>query len=289
MSRQQILARKAKLAARREADQSEIDRAAAERAYERIEPAGLAGVVPKNDFDKARDALKSAQIRSKHAAAAALLENDDVDLQLKTRLSQLQRQKLTLELARRRVQDLTVRAPMDGVIGSLSIAHRGVVPANGPLLTIVDLSRLEVELEIPESYVSDLGLGMTAEIAAGEIKAVGKISAISPEVLKNQVLARVRFDGAQPAGLRQSQRVAARLVIDERANVALLPRGPFVETQGGHHAYVVENGVALRRPMKLGATSIAAVEIAGGLKPGERVVVSGTELFENADRVTIND
>jgi HlyD family secretion protein len=289
VARQQILARKAKLAARRDADQAEIERAAAQRAYERIEPAGVAGVVPKNDFDKARDTLRSAEIRSRHAAAAATLETDDVDLQLKTRLSQLQRQRLALELARRRVEELTVRAPMDGLVGSLAVADRAVVAANAPLLTLVDLSRLEVELEVPESYVADIGIGMRAEIVAGEIKASGKLSAISPEVVRNQVQARVRFDGAQPAGLRQSQRVSARLLIDEKANALLLPRGTFVEQQGGHFAYVIEGGAAVRRPVKLGATSVAAVEVLDGLKPGDRVVVSGTESFENAARVNVHE
>jgi len=130
---------------------------------------------------------------------------------------------------------------------------------------------------------------MKAEIVAGEMKATGHISAISPEVVRNQVLARVRFDGAQPQGLRQSQRVSARLLIDEKPHAIMLPRGPFVEAHGGKFAYVVEDGFAVRRPIRLGGTSLAAVEIASGIKPGERVVVAGSEDFDNADRVRINE
>ena len=289
VARQQILMQKAKLAARRDADQAEIERIAARRAVERIDSVGIAGIVGKNDYDKAQDALKSAEIRSKHAAAAALLENNDVDLQLQTRMNQLQRQKLALDLARRRVDELTVRAPLDGIVGSLAVANRSVVPANAPLMTLVDLSRLEVELEIPESYAADLGLGMTVEVTAGDVRANGKLSALSPEVVKNQVLARVRFTGAQPAGLRQSQRVTARLLIDEKRDVMLLPRGPFIDVQGGKFAYVVEGGVAYRRPVQIGATSVAAVEVVNGLKPGDQVVVTGTDTFDNAERVKIND
>jgi HlyD family secretion protein len=289
VARQRIIASKQKLIARRDADQAEIERVAALRAFERIEKAGVIGVVAKNDFQKAQDALQSAEVRSKHAAAAALLENDDVQLQLKTRASQLQRQRLALDLARRRVDELTLRAPMDGLIGSLAVADRSVVAANAPLMTLVDLSRLEVELEIPETYMTDLGLGLNVEIAAGEVKAMGKLSALSPEVVRNQVLARVRFTGPQPGGLRQSQRVSARLLIEEKPNVLLLPRGPFLDTQGGHHVYVVRDGVAYRQPVKLGAASVSAVEVVGGLKPGDQVVISGTDIFDNAERVTIND
>jgi HlyD family secretion protein len=155
-------------------------------------------------------------------------------------------------------------------------------------MTLVDLSALEVELEVPETYVNDLGLGMRAEITVNGVTTSGKLSALSPEVVKNQVLARVRFEGRQPDGLRQSQRVQARLLIDEKANVLLLPRGPFVESEGGRYAYLVQDGVAVRTPIRMGATSINAVEILSGLKQGDKVVVAGTETFENAKSVAIN-
>jgi len=288
VARQQILARKQKMLARRDADTAEIDRLSAQRTLERYDSVSNEGVVAKIDYQKARDALQASEIRSRHAAQAAELENDNVTLELKTKSAQLERQKLNLANAQRKVDELTVRAPVDGFIGTLSVPNRSVVPANAPLMTLVDLSALEVEVEVPETYVADLGLGMSAEIQVGANKAMGKLSALSPEVVKNQVLARVRFDGKQPDGLRQSQRVSARLLIDEKPNVLMLPRGSFVESEGGRYAYVLRDGVAVRTPIKLGATSVAAVEILSGLKQGDKVVVAGTETFENADRVSIN-
>ncbi len=287
VARQQILAKKQKLIARRDADQAEIDLVSAQRAVERVEPAYQAGVYPKVDYLKAVDTLRSAEIRSKHASQAAELEGEDVGFELQTKAAQLQRQRVTLANAQRRVDELTLRAPVDGFIGTLSVSDGTVVAANGPLMTLVDLSRLEVELEVPESYVADLGLGMAAEIQVGTTKAMGKLSALSPEVVKNMVLARVRFDGAQPTGMRQSQRASARLLIEDKPNVLLLPRGPFVENEGGRFAYVVEGGVARRRPIQLGATSVTAVEILSGLKAGEQVVISGSDTFNNAAAVAI--
>ena len=288
VGRQRIVARKQKLLAQRDADTAEIDRVAAQRIYDRMEKAGIAGVIAKNDFQKAEDALRSAKVRSQHAAQAATLEGEDVTLELKTRESQLERQRLAVEYARRRVDELKLRAPVDGFVGSLAVADRSMVPINGPLLTLVDLSVLEVELEIPETYAQDLGLGMTAEITTPEGKAMGTLSGLAPEVVRNQVLARVRFTGAQPSNLRQSQRVSARLLIEEKRNVLTLPRGPFVEAGGGRVAYVVSGGVAERTPVRLGATSITAVEVLEGLKEGDQVVVSGTDAFENAQRIAVN-
>lgn len=289
VARQRILARKQKLIARRDADQAEIERVTAARTFERFEKAGPSGVISKIDYMRAQDALKTAEIRAKHAEAATSLENEDVDLNLKTKSAQLEQQRLVRDDAKRKVEELRLKAPVDGMVGTLSVANRSVVAANTALMTLVDLSQLEVELEIPETYVADLGLGMTAEITINGVTTKGKLSALSPEVVKNQVLARVRFDGAQPSGLRQSQRVSARLLIEEKPNVLMLARGPFVESEGGRFVYVVDNNVAIRRPFKLGATSISAVEIVDGLKVGDKVVVAGTDQFENAEKISLNN
>jgi HlyD family secretion protein len=292
VARQQILSRKQKLLAQKEADTAEIERLSAQRTLERYQSVGDLGIIAKIDFQKAKDALASAQIRAKHAAEASALEGDDVRLALQTKMNDLERARLSMQEAQRRVDELTVRAPVDGFIGTLNVQNRMVVAANAPLMTLVDLSKLEIEVEVPETYVADLGLGMNAEVQLPSGTATGKLSALSPEVVKNMVLARVRFDGnergEQPKGLRQSQRVTARLLIEEKPNVLMVSRGPFVESEGGRYAYVVRDGIATRTPITMGATSISAVEIIEGLKQGDKVVVAGTDAFNNAARISIN-
>jgi HlyD family secretion protein len=289
VARQRILARKQQLLARRDADTAEIDRLSAQRTLERYNAVANDGVVAKIDYQKAKDALNSAEIRARHAGQAAELEGDNVALELQSKIKQLEQQRMILSNAQRRVDELTVRAPVDGFIGTLSVANRSVVPLNTPLMTLVDLSQLEVELEVPETYVADMGLGMRADVNFGTGTASGKLSALSPEVVKNQVLARVRFDGEQPPGLRQNQRITARLLIDEKPHTLLVQRGPFVESEGGRYAYVVRDGVAVRTAIRMGATSVAAVEILDGLKLGDKIVIAGSETFENATRVSINN
>ena len=289
VARQRILAEKQRLLARRDADEAEVARLGAERILTRTEGGFKAGAIAEVDYLRAQDALKSAEIRARQASQASQLEIKDVALETSTRVSELQRQRLAVADMQRRVDELNVRSPVDGVVGTLSVADRTVVAANTALMTVVDLSRLEVELEIPESYADDLGLGMNVEVNIGSTQATGKLSALSPEVVRNQVLARVRFDGQQPAGLRQSQRLTARILIEEKPDVLMLPRGPFVENEGGRAAYVMDGDLAVRRPIQIGATSVSAVEIVSGLQAGERVVVSGTDTFEDAERVSIND
>jgi HlyD family secretion protein len=288
VSRQRILAEKQKLLARRMADEAELTLTAADRELQRTERAHQRGALSEVEYLRARDSRASAEIMSRHAGADASLEAQSVGFELQTREKALQRQRLLVANLERRVEELQVRAPVDGVVGTLSVSDRAVVPANSPLLTVVDLSQLEVELEVPESYAEDLGLGMAAEVQVGAVRAAGKLSAISPEVVGNQVLARVRFDGDQPPGLRQNQRANARVLIEERPDVVMVPRGPFLEEFGGRFAYVVDaDGIASRRPIRIGATSVSAVEILEGVAPGERVIIAGSGTFENAERVAV--
>ena len=69
----------------------------------------------------------------------------------------------------------------------------------------------------------------------------------------------------------------------------MVARGPFFEDLGGTQAYVMDGDIAVRRPVRLGATSVSAVEVLEGLQPGDRVVVAGTDSFEDAGRVQVND
>ena len=116
----------------------------------------------------------------------------------------------------------------------------------------------------------------------------GEISAVSPEVVNGEVNARIRFTAAQPEGLRQNQRLSARVLLGTRKNVLKVERGPFVEQSGGRYAYVMDGRTAIRRPVQLGLSSLGEVEVRSGLQPGDRVVVSGSDLFGDAQRVTIS-
>ena len=97
----------------------------------------------------------------------------------------------------------------------------------------------------------------------------------------------VRFVGAPPPGLRQSQRVSVRLVFETRPNVLKVPRGPFLEAGGGRQAYVLADGLATLRPIQAGATSVSEVEIVDGLKEGDRILLSDTEGLKGAKTVLV--
>jgi HlyD family secretion protein len=181
-----------------------------------------------------------------------------------------------------------VKSPVDGQVGQVQVADRASVAKDAALLTVVDLSALEVEIKVTESLARDLRPGMSADLEGGARHWSGSVSGVSPEVVAGQVTARLRFGNEKPAGLRQSQRLSVRIFIDRRDNVLMVDRGSFVDQEGGGFAYVVQGNVAERRPVRLGAASIAKVEILDGLSVGDQIVISGTDEFKSAQRVILS-
>ena len=270
-------------------DQAELVRTAAQRDLDRYQRGYDGGAVPQVDLAKAQDELKKAEIELQHARQDATLQSRGADLDARNKRLLSERQQAVVDEVQRQVDALTLRAPFDGQVGQVQATQHTQVAANAPVLGVVDLSRFEVEIKVPESFARDLAIGMPAQLTSGSGQPFpGEISAVSPEVVNGEVVARIRFSDQQPPGLRQSQRMSARILLDTRNNVLKVERGPFVEQSGGRYAWVVNGSTAERRPVQFGVSSLGEVEIVSGLKPGEKVVVSGTDLFGDAERVSIN-
>ncbi|MEO6104347.1 MAG: efflux RND transporter periplasmic adaptor subunit [Pseudoxanthomonas sp.] len=269
-------------------DQAQIERTAAQRDLERYQRAYEGGAVSQNEYAKAQDELKKADIGLASARKDSGLQGEGAGLDSRNKRLLADRQSSVVLELQRQVDALTVRAPFDGQIGQVQIPQGTIVATNGPILSVVDLSRFEVEIKVPESFARDLAIGMPAQIGSNNLQYAAQVSAVSPEVVNGEVNARLRFaDGKQPPGLRQSQRLSARIVLDTRRNVLMVERGSFVE-QGGGFAYVVNGSQAVRRPIETGVSSLGAVEIKSGLHEGERIVVNGSEEFDDAESVRVN-
>jgi HlyD family secretion protein len=288
VARARIENRKQQLLTRRTRDEAEVALLAAQREMQRAETAWATRSISEVDYLRAKDALRTAELGFAHAGADAGLEDESLAFELRTRELTLDRQRLLVDDLARRVDELTIRAPVAGRIGTLLVADRAAVGRDQGILTVIDLSRLEVEVDAPESFADDLAPGMNGEIAFQGRTFAAELASISPEVVNGQVRARLRFKDEQPSGLRQSQRLSARVLMDERTDVLKVARGPFVDAGGGRYAYVVNDGVAERRMIELGAGSMTEIEIVSGLTEGDVIVISGTDAFEDAERVLVN-
>lgn len=286
--RAQIDANKARAQQQETYDNAHIDEQTAERNLDRYQKAFAKGAVSDMDVDKAKDALEKARIAAAHAKANLGLDNDSLQFDVKAKKLAHERQLLLVADLQRQVDDLQVKSPVDGQVGQLFIAERATVAKDAQLLSVIDLSALQVEMQVPESFARDLGIGMAGEISGNGHTWKGLVSAISPEVVNGQVAARLRFDGATPKQLRQNQRLSVRVLLDHRENVLTVQRGSFVDESGGAYAYVVNGDIATKTPIRVGASSIDKVEILQGLQAGQRIVISGTDNFKGAAKVVIS-
>jgi len=289
VQRQSIETRRQLLANQQASDLANVAIQAAERELRRAEDSWSKRLISERDYEKARDDAAAAAVNHKHAIETAQLQKESLEFELRARRLERDRQRLLVEDLQRRVEGLEIRSPVDGVVGTLAVAERATVALNAPLLTVVDLTAFEIEFVVPETYADDLGLTMDAEVTYGGERYAAKVSAVSPEVRQGQVTGRLRFVGDTPRGLRQNQRLSARILLESREDVLKVRRGPFLDSGGGNVAYVVRDGIATRTPIRTGATSIAEVEILEGLAEGDEIVISSLAEFEGAQTVKLVD
>ncbi len=289
VQRQSIDTRRQLLANQQASDLANVNIQAAERELRRAEDSWQKRLISERDFEKARDDAAAAAVNHKHALETALLQKESLEFELRARRLERDRQRLVVADLERRVADLDMKSPVDGVVGTLSVAERTSVALNAPLLTVVDLTAFEIEFLIPETYADDLGLGMDAEVTYSGRKYAAKVSAVSPEVRQGQVAGRLRFSGEAPKGLRQNQRVTTRIVLESRDDVLKVARGPFLDAGGRRVAYVVQDDIAQRTAIRTGATSVSEIEILEGLQVGDRIILSSIGEFESAATVRLAD
>jgi HlyD family secretion protein len=269
-------------------DQAAIDRQTAARELERNQHGFELGVVSEIDLLRAKDNLRKAEVAQAHAIQDAELQGEGLGFDLRTKRQIVDRQRAVVRELTRQVDALVIRSPVEGQVGQVMVAQRASIAVNEPVLSVVDLTAFEVEFQVPESFARDLGIGMPADIRAASSHYQATVRSVSPQVVNGEVVGRLQFVGETPAGLRQNQRLSARILLDEKPDALMVERGPFLESAGGRYAYFVADGMAERRPLETGVASLDAVEILSGARAGDRIVISGSDAFGEAGRVRLS-
>jgi len=287
LNRQIIEVRRQILKSGQDSDLAKVEITAADREFKRAQDAWDIHVIPERDYLRARDDLETAKLNYAHAVETGGLEKDSLQLELRSQRAQRDAQALLVARLRERVEALNLRSPVDGIVATLSQVERAQVPENAPLVTVVDLSALEIEFQVAESYANEIRPGMNAEVTLDGRKLVGVVAGISPDVRNSQVTGRVRFN-EQPKALRQNQRASVRIVLDQRDDVLKVARSPFQDSDT-RFVYVVREDEAVRTPVEYGAAAIGEIEVRNGLKAGDLVVLSDMRDYKDAPTVLIGN
>lgn len=289
LERLKIQARETNLENQQDVDLLTVKLEAAVRTLARAEEMLAQGLANEIEHEEAQDELAIKRLELDHAREKAGLRRESLEFEVRDRASQLERQEHVLADVERQLGELTIRAPFDGLVANLAVDDREAVQTNQALLNVVDLSSFEIEVSIPENYADDVLPGTRAEIRVDGGTYEGALARLSPEVSGAIVLGTVDFTDAEPNGLRQNQRVSARLVLEERHDVLKVARGPFLESGGGRLAWRVVDGTCLRTRIEVGAISVTAVEILSGLAEGDTIVLSDMTLYRDSETVLIID
>ena len=296
LDRQRIQSKKQVLENQKSSDLAKVALTAADREKRRADQAYQSHSISQIDFEKAQDDLENARLVHKHSVNDGKLNIESLEFEVQTKQLQVHRQSLQVDELTRQEIDLTLLSPVNGIVGNLAVQQKNQVSKNQAIMSVVDLTEFELDVDIPESYADDLAIGMLAEVNLnGQIHQAILVT-ISPEIENNQVTGRVRFAETDanakplsaPTGLRQNQRLTTRILMESKHDVLLVERGQFLQSANGSVAYVVQDHLAHRTPIKTGARSLSVVEVLSGLNEGQQIIISGTDQFSSAKTVLIS-
>ena len=185
------------------------------------------------------------------------------------------------------VEALTMRAPMDGQLTALD-AEVGESKAQGAVLGQVNSAdRFKLTAQVDEFYLGRMALGQTALFSVDGSDYRAKIAKVYPQVINGTFKVDLYFDGAPPTDIHVGQAIDLKVELGGAARAVLLPNGPFYQDTGGSWVFALDSSgrSATRRNVRLGRRNPDFVEVIDGLRPGEKVIVSGYEAFLKMDRV----
>ncbi len=217
----------------------------------------------------------------------ARAEQDSVyrSVQIKQMRESLENMRLNMQMIRKRKDNLSVKAPIDGELGLLEVALGQSIGSGSKIGQINDLRSYKIEALIDEHYIDRVSAGLTATFERQNETYDAVIRKVYPEVRGGKFQADFRFSGEQPSNIRSGQTYYLNLQLGQPESAILIPRGTFYQKTGGKWIYVVlpEGGKAVKREIRIGRQNPQFYEILEGLEPGEKVITSGYDNFGEND------
>ena len=186
-----------------------------------------------------------------------------------------------LEVMRKKVGDLIVRAPVDGQLTSLD-AEIGQNKNRGERLGQIDvLNGFKVRVDVDEHYLSRIYSGLKGKFTFADSNYDLKIFKVFTQVTSGHFQVDMSFVGSVPKGIRRGQTLQILLALSEEKQAVLVPRGGFYQQTGGNWIFKVsEDGkTAFKTDIQLGNQNPEFYEVLSGLNPGDKVVTSSYENY----------
>jgi multidrug resistance efflux pump len=244
-------------------------------------------------------ALKTSLAKEKEMATRHQIEQDRISESTKAVETQLEVQQATIEqkramvaLKHRQLEALKVRAGITGVLqGADTPVQVGQRLTQGTILAkVVQPDHLKAELKIPETQAKDILIGQSAEIDTHNGIVKGAVSRIDPAVQNGTVTVDVKFDEALPKWARPDLSVDGTITLERLNDVLYVGRPAFGQEKSTVSMFKIDpdGKSATRVKVELGRSSVNTIEILGGLKEGDQVILSDMSRWDSNDHIRLD-
>jgi HlyD family secretion protein len=194
-----------------------------------------------------------------------------------------------LQLMRRKVGDLVVRAPVDGQLTSMD-AEIGQSKNRGERLGQIDiLSGFKVRMDVDEHYISRVMIGQMGEASLAGKNYKLRVKKVYSQVNNGRFQVDLEFAEEVPGGIRRGQTLQVRLALSDETQAILVAKGGFFQTTGGNWIYKIssDGSTAYKAEIQLGRQNPEYYEVISGLQPGDKVVTSGYENYGDMQELVL--
>ena len=252
------------------------------RLYEKGAVARMEFESSKNDYDYQMERMKLAQ---------QVLAEDSISskLEVKQAKDSYARTQNALQIMRKKVGDLVVRAPIDGQLTSLD-AEIGQSITKGTRLGQVDVtSAYKVRVDIDEHYISRIYNGQQGTFTLNNKTYTLEIKKVFTQVNNGRFQVDMKFEGDMPKDIRRGQNLQIRLALSAEKEALLVAKGGFFQKTGGNWIFKVneEESTAYKVNIRLGSQNTEYYEVLEGLNPGDKVITSSYDSFGDIDGLVL--
>ncbi|MDX9695761.1 MAG: efflux RND transporter periplasmic adaptor subunit [Bacteroidales bacterium] len=247
------------------------------------------GHISKEEFDRSSELYDAT--KQQYALLIDVLKTDSVfrEVQVKSMEAQIRRMEDNLRVIQGRMENLKVKAPVDGELASLNPEVGEVINYGQRIGTVNILDDYKLRVDIDEHYIARVRKNLPSSFDfAGKDFAL-EIDKVYPEVINGRFAVDMIFTSEKPAQIRIGQTFRIKLELGESKRALLIPRGGFYQSTGGQWVYVVDPSgeFAVKRNIAIGRQNPKHYEVMDGLKPGEKVIVSSYDNFNNVDKLIL--
>lgn len=246
------------------------------------------GFMSKESADATNEDLAYWERRKSAIQKAKLLDETSQEIQFKqltTSAAQLQK---NLEIVRRNLDALTVRAPRSGVVTALSAVVGQYFARGAHIAQLDDVSNFKIVATVDEFYLSRVVSGLSGLVTIGPRDFELTVTKVYPQVKNSEFVIDMAFKKEMPTDLRRGQAIQAKLTFGAIGQALTVPNGPFIQETGGAWVFVVRpDNVAEKRKIKVGRRNERQIEILEGIKSGENVITSNYTQFRGFDKLKL--